>query len=65
MSHVRCPNCGITVAARGASVPVCMRCLRRRQGRHLMTPVPAPHLMRQQSGFHTLADARSQRFSGG
>ena len=47
MSHVRCPNCGITVASRGVSVPVCLRCIRRGQGRHLMTLVPAPHLMRK------------------
>lgn len=49
MSHVRCPNCGFTVAARGAAVPVCVRCIRRRQGRHLMTLVPSPHLMRRQA----------------
>ena len=49
MSHVRCPNCGITVASKGVSMPVCVRCIRRGQGRHLMTLAPAPHLMRRQA----------------
>ena len=49
MSHVRCPNCGFTVAARGAAVPVCVRCIRRRQGRHLMALAPSPHLGRRQA----------------
>jgi hypothetical protein len=48
MSHVRCPNCGITVASRGVSMPVCVRCIRRGQGRHLMMLVPAPGAMRRQ-----------------
>jgi hypothetical protein len=48
MSHVRCPNCGITVAARGAAMTVCARCIHRRQGRHLMMLVPSPGLMRRQ-----------------
>ena len=26
-------------------MPVCVRCIRRGQGRHLMTLVPAPHLI--------------------
>jgi hypothetical protein len=54
MSHVQCPNCGLTVAARGAAVPVCERCVRRRQGRHLMTLVQSPHLMRQRPTASTI-----------
>ena len=57
MSHVRCPNCGITVASRGVSTPVCVRCIRRRRGRHLMTLVPAPHLARQQPDVHAVAES--------
>jgi hypothetical protein len=58
MSHVRCPNCGITVASRGVSMPVCLRCIRRRQGRHLMTLVPSPHLARQQAAVNAIAESQ-------